>query len=81
MYSSTLSLSLHSPAFDGEIPVKSMMMRCGACNRYTMEQECPVCKGPVERRAPARYSPQDRFGKYRRRLTEEAEKDGQGEED
>lgn len=53
-------------------------MRCTACRRYTFEAVCPACFGPTERRAPARYSPQDRYGKYRRRLMDAAREEGGG---
>jgi len=52
--------------------MKSMLMRCIVCKRYTMGDRCPSCGASAERRAPARYSPQDRFGKYRRRLMRES---------
>jgi H/ACA ribonucleoprotein complex subunit 3 len=55
-----------------------MLMRCGSCNRYTMEAQCPLCGGPVERRAPARYSPQARYGRYRRKLMDGALREGEG---
>ncbi len=36
-----------------------------------------MCGGPVERRAPARYSPQDRYGSYRRKLMGGARDEGE----
>jgi H/ACA ribonucleoprotein complex subunit 3 len=39
--------------------------KCNACNRYTMLENCPVCKKPTIIPRPAKYSPEDRIGKYR----------------
>lgn len=57
--------------------MKTLLKRCDACKTYTMRDVCPHCGSPATRRAPARYSPQDRYGEYRRRLMAEAG-DGQG---
>ncbi len=44
---------------------------CMECRRYTMEEKCSLCGGGVPPRHPARYSPEDRYGEYRRRLKRE----------
>jgi H/ACA ribonucleoprotein complex subunit 3 len=44
------------------------MMRCTACGRYTLQSACPSCGGAAHSPHPARYSPQDRWGRYRRAL-------------
>lgn len=41
---------------------------CRACHRYTMKEHCPECGGASHSPHPARFSPQDRYGKYRRLL-------------
>ncbi|MCX6666040.1 MAG: RNA-protein complex protein Nop10 [Euryarchaeota archaeon] len=46
----------------------SMLCYCSACKRYTMNEVCPVCKVNTGSPKPARYSPQDHYGKYRRKL-------------
>ncbi|MGI6472099.1 MAG: H/ACA ribonucleoprotein complex subunit NOP10 [Candidatus Methanomethylophilaceae archaeon] len=46
------------------------MMRCG-CGRYTFKETCPVCGGVTSSPAPPRYSPEDRYGAYRRKAIEE----------
>jgi H/ACA ribonucleoprotein complex subunit 3 len=35
---------------------------------YTLEVTCTDCGGPTERAGPARYSPEDHYGTYRRAL-------------
>ncbi len=47
--------------------------RCGADNTYTLSLLCPVCGGPTSIAHPARFSVQDRFGKYRRMAKQEAD--------
>ncbi|MFX1262135.1 MAG: RNA-protein complex protein Nop10 [Promethearchaeota archaeon] len=43
------------------------LFKCIDCDQYTLEEEkCPVCGGPVVSPKPPKYSPQDRYGKYRR---------------
>lgn len=44
---------------------------CPSCEIYTMKEECPRCGERTRTRSPPRYSPQDRYGKYRRMLMEE----------
>ncbi len=46
--------------------MKCSMRRCTACGRYSLERDCPACGAPTECPLPARYSPEDRYGKYRR---------------
>ena len=35
---------------------------------YTLGETCPKCGKPTAEAGPAKYSPEDRFGKYRRKL-------------
>ncbi len=50
---------------------------CPVCDDYTLEDACSRCGGTTERAGPARYSPEDRYGRYRRALKKQAE----GQED
>ena len=43
---------------------------CRVCRRYTMADTCPNGHGPTHSPHPARFSPQDRWAKYRRALME-----------
>ena len=45
---------------------------CPACRRYTLAAACRACGGATRSPHPARFSPQDRWGKYRRALLAEA---------
>ena len=47
---------------------ESILKVCRSCERYTLAEQCPACHGPTRSPHPARFSPQDRYGSYRRRL-------------
>ncbi|MFX1319603.1 MAG: RNA-protein complex protein Nop10 [Promethearchaeota archaeon] len=48
------------------------MKKCQQCNTYTLNStQCPKCKGPVESAHPARFSIEDRYGVYRRKMKKE----------
>jgi H/ACA ribonucleoprotein complex subunit 3 len=40
---------------------------CDACAQYTMQKNCSTCKGATRHAKPAKYSPEDKWGDYRRR--------------
>ncbi|MCL2549651.1 MAG: RNA-protein complex protein Nop10 [Methanimicrococcus sp.] len=40
--------------------------KCKDCGRYTLLETCPGCGGLCKSPRPASYSPEDRYGKYRR---------------
>jgi len=44
------------------------MKYCNTCQRYTLEDICPYCHQETRRAEPARFSPQDTYGDYRRKL-------------
>ncbi len=47
------------------------LRRCPDCGGYTLEDRCTQCGRSTERAGPARYSPEDRYGQYRRALKKE----------
>jgi H/ACA ribonucleoprotein complex subunit 3 len=51
--------------------VKTLLRKCGSCRSYTMMSTCPKCGGVTFMSMPAKYSPDDRYGEYRRRLKKE----------
>jgi H/ACA ribonucleoprotein complex subunit 3 len=53
--------------------MRSKILRCRACGRYTLKAECPVCGSPTITTKPARFSPEDPYGRYRRALNQEVE--------
>lgn len=42
------------------------MRKCPACGRYTLKDVCPACGNPTVSAHPPRFSPEDKWGKYRR---------------
>ena len=47
------------------------MKYCNKCKRYTLKDICPICGEKTIIKEPPRFSPQDRYGKYRRILKKE----------
>lgn len=43
------------------------LLRC-AEHGYTLQEACPTCGKATAQPGPAKYSPEDRFGHYRRKL-------------
>jgi H/ACA ribonucleoprotein complex subunit 3 len=43
----------------------SKIRKC-SCGRYTLKEVCPVCGNETGHSRPARFSLEDRYGKYRR---------------
>ena len=54
------------------LSMRSLMKRCPACETYTLRDACPKCGAAAASPLPPRYSPEDRYGAYRRRLKREA---------
>ncbi len=45
--------------------MKALMLKCTSCGHYTMKEKCPRCGGQAATAHPARYSPDDRYARYR----------------
>lgn len=41
---------------------------CKNCKVYTLDNTCSKCKEKTASKNPPRFSPQDHYGKYRRKL-------------
>ena len=48
--------------------MKKLLLRCPGCKEYTLEAACPKCGEATLSPHPPRYSPQNKYGHYRRRL-------------
>ena len=46
--------------------MSSSMRKCPRCGRYSLELKCSKCKADTVTAHPPKYSPDDRYGKYRR---------------
>ena len=48
--------------------MKMKMNKCRSCGGYTLQNKCPYCEGDLGVIYPPKYSPTDKYGKYRRLL-------------
>ena len=46
------------------------ILKCKSCGKYTMAEKCS-CGGEAVKIGPAKYSPEDKYGKYRRTVKKE----------
>ncbi|MGQ9583650.1 MAG: RNA-protein complex protein Nop10 [Thermoplasmatota archaeon] len=58
--------------------LRSYLRRCPSCGLYTLRETCRACGGATRVPSPARFSPEDHYGAYRRRLKRELERGGNG---
>ncbi|HDN81394.1 MAG: RNA-protein complex protein Nop10 [Methanomicrobia archaeon] len=42
--------------------------KCFSCGTYTFKQECPKCHSQTYYPKPPKFSLEDKYGKYRRKL-------------
>ena len=46
-----------------------LLRKCVKCGKYTLNHEsCPICGGNLRIPHPAKFSPEDRYAKYRRAM-------------
>jgi len=43
------------------------LKKCTRCGSYTMKERCPRCGGETRTAHPPKFSPEDKYGEYRRR--------------
>lgn len=52
--------------------MKGMLRKCASCGAYTLRQNgCPSCGGSLRIPHPAKFSPHDRFSRFRLALKKE----------
>jgi len=51
--------------------VKVEILRCPVCKTYTLNKICKTCSSKTITSKPAKYSPEDKYGAYRRIYKEE----------
>ena len=49
------------------------IMKCASCGSYTLAQKCQKCGGRTVHAQPPKFSPEDKYGKYRRMMKKEME--------
>jgi H/ACA ribonucleoprotein complex subunit 3 len=48
--------------------MKTKIRKCMECGIYTLKETCPLCRGKTFKPTPPRFSPEDPYGEYRRKL-------------
>jgi H/ACA ribonucleoprotein complex subunit 3 len=46
--------------------MRFQLRKCGSCNHYTLKDNCPRCNEETRTCHPAKFSPDDKYMKYRR---------------
>jgi H/ACA ribonucleoprotein complex subunit 3 len=46
--------------------MKTEILYCNDCDKYTTEKLCKLCETKTKTTKPVKYSPEDKYGKYRR---------------
>lgn len=49
-----------------------MIKKCFDCKVYTLEDKCPKCGAVTRNPHPIKFSPEDKYGKYRRLMMKSA---------
>ena len=47
------------------------ILKCSKCKEYTLKEICPKCGSKSISPKPAKFSPEDKYGKYRRKIKKE----------
>jgi H/ACA ribonucleoprotein complex subunit 3 len=55
--------------------MKHLIRKCTACGAYTLKQECPKCGKTTQDPHPPKYSPDDKYVRYRVTERYEGDKD------
>ncbi|MCS5648510.1 MAG: RNA-protein complex protein Nop10 [Dehalococcoidia bacterium] len=51
--------------------MRTLIFECKSCGVYTISRLCSKCSENTSNPLPPRFSPEDKYGKYRRMLREE----------
>ncbi len=51
------------------------ILKCLSCRSYTMKDICPYCSGTAVSPNPPKYSPEDKYAKYRREAKKRMEQE------
>ena len=58
--------------------MKGMIRKCSNCSEYTLRMDkCPHCGGALRNPHPAKFSPDDKYSRYRLALKAESEAGGE----
>ncbi len=48
--------------------MKVRIMKCPNCGQYTLQDFCPLCGTKTRVPYPPKFSPEDPYGEYRRKM-------------
>jgi len=48
----------------------NLIKKCFSCEIYTLKEKCPKCGKKTRTPHPPKFSPEDKYGKYRRKAKE-----------
>ncbi len=51
--------------------MKTEILRCPSCSTFTLERKCSICDTVTVTPKPAKFSLEDKYGKYRRMAKEQ----------
>jgi H/ACA ribonucleoprotein complex subunit 3 len=51
--------------------MRTLLRKCQSCDEYTLGERCNRCEEKTIVPIPPRYSPDDKYGEYRRKLKKE----------
>ncbi|MAF50740.1 MAG: ribosome biogenesis protein [Nanoarchaeota archaeon] len=51
--------------------MKKEILKCPKCEAYTIKKQCSECNKKTLTPKPAKYSPEDKYGKYRRKYKQD----------
>ncbi|MBM4237358.1 MAG: RNA-protein complex protein Nop10 [Euryarchaeota archaeon] len=51
--------------------MRTSLRKCPKCQEYTLGETCPGCSSETIVPIPPKFSPEDKYGEYRRRLRKE----------
>ena len=46
--------------------MSTTILYCTVCHTYTLQEKCPKCSTPTHEPRPPKYTPEDKYGSYRR---------------
>ena len=48
-----------------KVKMRFLLRKCTKCNQYTMKEKCPKCSEETISAHPAKFSPDDKYMRYR----------------
>jgi H/ACA ribonucleoprotein complex subunit 3 len=48
-----------------KIKMRFQLRKCSKCSHYTLKDKCPKCDGDTKSVHPAKFSPDDKYMRYR----------------